>query len=776
MILNQKRFNLRSLRCLFLGILVLCAFNSANATVKFDGRSFLIDGILLMQDAQDTNGYYYIPKFPTISMKNDSVAEFLLMKYVGDDSESSGGLFHTLIEFTASDELLNSVLKKLKKKLPKAKLLGRLPFLPSNGVNGDFSGPTFEIISSIVTSPDNGEFTRSIVASGNAPMTPGSKAAVAAMLDSRGATLLWNSLTSGESSDLSVGVKAYYEAQVPAFNAIITIDMKNVYTTFINDSQKKRFFSEKNIKNRVDSVLKSGGIKIDIVDKSQAFDIDNAQMNSLVDMITGKVTDMLFKSAEGPMKAIPEGDATKKPDGAMAMGMDPMMMMMMMGGGGAGGAGVMMGMMAGNMIIDKVLANNKNTYILKNAKEVNLSKYKINLNKTSTIKMPFYTAGNLSLFYNKFKNDDHYFKIVDMNDPDFQRKEITFQVDGTFIDTFDDLFNYVSVKIKKTYGNGEDDFMKEITFNKKDIENGLNLKTISFPRMGLNNKDWQKYQYQVTWSLKGKEASIQLPANENEWLSSSDPAISLAPPLEREELSVDAERNLFIEEGFSSAQIRFASIIAGEPTLTRRLLLKSNDTEWGSKVSIFHDIDKPIVYETTWYSGAGETKIPLKVMDSDYLYVVPPHQEIPIDEFRRNNPLAPKEKATSPEINTQENTNQQEEGTEQIQEEGTDQQQEEGTEDQQGEGTEEQQGEGTEEQPVDGTEEQQEEGTEEQQEEGTEEQPIDGTEEQQEEGTEEQSEEGTEEQPEDGTEQQEEEAPPTPSKPPVRNSKPPKRD
>ena len=170
------------------------------------------------------------------------------------------------------------------------------------------------------------------------------------------------------------------------------------------------------------------------------------------------------------------------------------------------------------------------------------------------------------------------------------------------------------------------------------------------------------------------------------------------------------------------------------------MLLKSSDTEWASKVSIFHDIDKPIVYETTWYSGGGETKIPSKVMDSDYLYVIPPHQEKSIDEFRKNNPLPPKDKPTSTETNTQENTNQQEQGAEQIKEEGTEQQQEEGTDQQQDEGTEEQSKDGTEE----------------------------GTEEQPQEGSEVEPEGGTDEQPEDGTEQQEEASP----KPPVRNSKP----
>ena len=372
--------------------------------------------------------------------------------------------------------------------------------------------------------------------------------------------------------------------------------------------------------------------------------------------------------------------------------------------------------------------------------------YWFQLNKKATIKVPFYTAGNLSLFYNSNKESDQYFKIVNMDDADFQRKEVAFQVDADFVDSFDDLLNFVTVKFKKTYSNGQDDVTEQLLFNKRDLDNGVNIKSVMYPRLGLTGKDWQQYQYQIVWSLKGKDVSIRFPANESEWLTSSDPVISLTPPFERVQISVDAERDRFLNGGFASAQVRFASIVGGKPTQVKRLVLRANDPEWVSNVSIYKDVDKPLVYETSWYSGAGEKKQELKQLESDYLYVVPPQQEGTIDQFRKDNPIPPRTNEQSqPEQQQQEGTEQiQEEGTEQIQEEGTEQIQEEGTEQIQEEGTEQIQEEGTEQIQEEGTEQIQEEGTE-QQEEGTE---------QQEEGTE-QQEEGTEQQ-EEGTEQQQE--------------------
>ncbi len=316
-----------------------------------------------------------------------------------------------------------------------------------------------------------------------------------------------------------------------------------------------------------------------------------------------------------------------------------------------------------------------------------------------------------------------------MDDADFQRKEVAFQVDADFVDSFDDLLNFVTVKFKKTYSNGQDDVTEQLLFNKRDLDNGVNIKSIMYPRLGLTGKDWQQYQYQIVWSLKGKDVSLRIPANISEWLTSSDPVISLTPPFERVQISVDAERDRFLNGGFSSAQVRFASIVGGKPSQVKRLVLRANDPEWVSNVSIYKDVDKPLVYETSWYSGSGEIKQDLKLMESDYLYVVPPQQEGTIDQFRKDNPIAPRTNEQSPPEQIQEEgteqqqevIEQQEEGTEQIQEEGTEQIQEEGTEQIQEEGTEQIQEEGTEQIQEEGTEQIQEEGTE-QQEEGTEQQ------------------------------------------------------
>ena len=743
--------------------------NNSFATVKFDGRSFLIDGVLLLQDAEDNLAYYYAPKYPTLALKQDSSAEFLFMKYIGEDQESSGALFHALIEFTITDGELKVILKKLQKKIPNARIKGRLSFLPSNGSSGDYSGPTFQVVSSVLSNTGDGGLTRSVLASGNAPMTPGSKAAIAANLDSRGSSLFGASLKSGETSDISIGLKAYYEAILPSYNAVITVDMEKIYSEFLDESNEKTFFSQKDIKKTLDSIANKGGIKIDISDRSQAMDIDNAAMASLVDMISAKITDTMFGAAQGDIKPPEDGmgdDSMAGGDMGIGMGgMDPMMMMMMMGGMGGmgtganinasntddndvkkksaqtdvndkkktaqtdvndkkkatqsgvddknkaatnkpnpnptrsrsnavtsktpdnaapnkkspetvnknaapnkakpnksienqkkptsikandpanktkanlantktptksspitGGSGAMMGVMMANMMIDKALKENNSLYTLKNKKEVKLTKYQINLSKAASIKVPFYTSGNLSLFFQNNKEDERYFKSVNLDDASFQRREITFQVDNEYADAFGEILNFVTINFRKKYTNGQPEFTSSLQFSKEDIAAGTNIKYINYKRLGLTGKEWQEYEYQIIWNLKGKSLNIRVPENETEWIKSSKAVNTIAPPFKRQEIDVDAERDRFVNEGFSSANIRFATVIGGKPTHVKRLLLKASDSEWSSKVCIYHDSKQPVVYETTWYSPKGEVKQELQQMDSNYLFVVPPSQ------------------------------------------------------------------------------------------------------------------------------------------------------
>ena len=268
-----------------------------------------------------------------------------------------------------------------------------------------------------------------------------------------------------------------------------------------------------------------------------------------------------------------------------------------------------------------------NQYIMKDIKDIRTNKFYLNLSKSTTIKVPFHTAGNLGGLYSQLGADQRYFRIVNMDDPAFQRRDINFQVDGEFVDAFDDIINFVTVNFRKKYSNGQADVTSQVILNGSDLKKGINLKQISYPRLGLETADWLGYEYQLLWSFKGKSKVVRYPADESQWIKSSDPAVSLIPPLVKEYIDVDADRQEFAKDSIASVNVTFASVQGGDKKVVRSLVLRAGDQTSTSKVTVYHDAGSPIVIQPTWYSKEKGEAREASVLTSNYLFLSPPASE-----------------------------------------------------------------------------------------------------------------------------------------------------
>ena len=140
--------------------------------------------------------------------------------------------------------------------------------------------------------------TRTVVTSGYAPLTPGSKAAVASLLNQNGATLLWNSFT-GPNSDVSVSLHGYYEAAVRAYNAIVTAEMNVIYSHFSQMTAKQEGYNKKQIRQVIDDLQKKGGLKVEVFDRSAGLGIKTSDMDGILSLITKKLTEIMFDTKTG---------------------------------------------------------------------------------------------------------------------------------------------------------------------------------------------------------------------------------------------------------------------------------------------------------------------------------------------------------------------------------------------------------------------------------------------------------------------------------------------
>ncbi len=612
---------------LIIALLVINSLN-AHAQVKYDEGAVYISGVTLLQDRANDKDYYYLPTYPRLATKEDGTLEFLCIKYASDKPEGSGGLLHALIEFKMPDTTLQRLTKELQKYAPGARIAGPVPLMQPKKDDPDITVPSFEIVSAVLSNKDGQDaLTRSVITSGFAPLTPGSKAAIAALVSPQGATLLWNSFT-GPTSDVSVAVHGYYEAAVKAYNAVVTADMSVVYSHFSQIFNKQEGYNKQQVRNVVDEMIKSGGIKVDVFDRSAGLGVKTSDMDGILSVVTSKLTEIMFDTKTGwskePERVDPNlgfvDQGKQEKTGVVndiAEGMSDVM-----------GSLPILGWFAPKR--DKNLNpqyRTDNQYIMKDIKDIRTNKFYLNLSKSTTIKVPFHTAGNLGGLYSQLGADPRYFRIVNMDDPAFQRRDINFQVDGEFVDAFDDIINFVTVNFRKKYSNGQADVTSQVIINGSDLKKGVNLKQISYPRLGLETADWLGYEYQLLWSFKGKSKVVRYPADETQWIKSSDPAVSLIPPLVKEYIDVDADRQEFAKDSIASVNVTFASIQGGDKKVVRSLVLRAGDQTSTSKVTVYHDAGAPIVIQPSWYSKEkGEAK-EASVLTSNYLFLSPPAAE-----------------------------------------------------------------------------------------------------------------------------------------------------
>ena len=127
----------------------------------------------------------------------------------------------------------------------------------------------------------------------------------------------------------------------------------------------------------------------------------------------------------------------------------------------------------------------------------------------------------------------------------------------------------------------------------------------------------------MRWSLRGGP-TLSVPAKAEEWIKSSDAAVSLVPPLTKRIVEIESDRQGFTAQGVSTGVVEFAILQAGKPKLERKATLRAADASPTSRVALYVDRDSPIAYRVSWHSASGSHEEKLSLLESDYLFLLPP--------------------------------------------------------------------------------------------------------------------------------------------------------
>ncbi|MCU0459077.1 MAG: hypothetical protein MUE37_08315 [Bacteroidales bacterium] len=590
-------------------ILILASFLVASgklcAVVKYDEGRLMINGIQLLQDNTNPLEYYYLPQYPKLAKNEDGSLEFLCIKYVGANKESSGGLFHALIEYTLPDSLVSLIGRELEQQKPGAVIVGPVPLMQAFN-DGQQGVGSFQVVSAIL-SKEGGQdkFNRTVITSGHAPLAPGSKAVVASLLTPEGATLLWNSMQ-GTTSDVSVTIQAYYEAAVKAYNAVVKAEMSTVYEHFSRVYGVQQEYTKRQLRRIVDELKQNGTLSVEVFDRTSALGIKDNDLDAILQLVTDKLVEIMF-NAESGWSQEPEREVAVEPGQFKGRQNESWFSRTFLGSKDT-----------------KYYTDNQ--YVMKKREDIRTKTFYLNLSQSTTVKVPVYSSGNLGGLFGSM--DSRYFRIVDMNDPAFQIRDLHFQIDGDYVDSFQDLINFVSVNFRKKYDATHDDHTKQITISYQDVKGGNTIRSVNYPRLGISTSEWLNYEYQLGWSIKGDNRTIRIPEGQDKWIKSNEPAISLRPPFEKRVIEIDAERSQFRDAGVVTAVIDFASVLAGTARKYRSIALKAGDAVNTVTTAVYHDIGEEIVYRITWYNKDGrQFRTDLMVLESDYLYLVPPEDQ-----------------------------------------------------------------------------------------------------------------------------------------------------
>ena len=594
----------RILCTIFLCVWVHCLFG----IVRYDEGRRVIDGIVLLQDSETPTDYFYLVDAPRLAVKEDGTFELMCLKYVGTGGpETNGGLFHALIEFSLEPERVAEIERKLREDVPGARIAGPVPML-ENMRDGEEGLAGFSVVSSILADTE-GELplTKSIVNSGHCPLLPGSRAAIAAKLSQEGATLLWSSFQ-GSTSDVSVSVNGYYEAVVRGYNAIVEAEASTVYEHFSQVFNRQSGYDRTQLRQATNDLIQDQTIRVDVFDRSAGLDIKTDDMQAILDLVTNKLIELMFDAETGWAK-VPPTEATL--DQGQIRGRQE--------------RGAFAQFFAGSG--DQAYVTD-NQFVMKDIKDVRTNKVYLNLSKSTTIKVPFYSTGNIRGFYDLFGEDSPYFRVINTDDPDFNHREVLFQLDGSFSSAFSEILNFVTVSFRKAYTNGQATVTKEVVITGKDLKEGKDLQAVVYPALGLTGDQLLDYDYRLSWSFNGESGTVNRPRDPEQWLHGQLGAISLKPPFAKSLVEMDADLEGFTAKGMQAATVVFFTVLNGKPQIQKRVVFRAADAENRQRVALYHDDGEVVAYQVSWKpaDGSDGRTTPIRELTDNYVYLAPPQE------------------------------------------------------------------------------------------------------------------------------------------------------
>lgn len=565
---------------------------------------------------RSTRNYYFLPFDMRLSARPDETPEFLFTEFITEESADQGGLsgalMHFLVTWGPTPDKHGELETKLQQQVRGAKLMGAVPL----EVTADTG--SFRIVSATLS---DGQLSPSQVTSGRAPAFPGGRAAAAARLGPEGAQLMKSSFTDTSSiADLSLVFDYSYLLLNPAVRGYIEVDWSKIQTQSETlEAEYKRWQSGKQVKK-----TKFLGITI-AKSERPTYSRSYEEMRREYDFL--RETEVIKVHFD----QLRDGEATQKMQDAFFQFFLNMAAEVSNGGDEPPPPPSDDEKDAA----PNIRYGNSYTYKQSFVRNVNHRKtQRLVLSGRTAVRYPFQLVGNLMSWYDSVKHNPKCVSQVFLNDPFYDHRDINFIVDLDAQDIFEEQVNYVTINVRKDRSTGRP-FEDRLTIDQAYLEeHGVNA-SLTYARGDDVSGD--VYQYQVQWGIRGGKQWPQSPG----WQRGSWEAVSLAPPIHRRLIEVEADL-LDMEDSRvtrATVQVRYPRFGAEEevnipvsPAGGQNLVSEPIFMDNGARGYVYRVV--------MWHRDHGQLVFPWQARTSDnYIFVsIPP--ELHEDEATENPVLA----------------------------------------------------------------------------------------------------------------------------------------
>jgi hypothetical protein len=551
-----------------------------------------------------SNEYYYLPTNLRLAEKEDGTPEFIFVKYTTEENAAAGGvqgaLMHFLMEWGLNPNQEKELQQQINAKLGDLKSVNQRygevknpKVLGPVTLKSDVEGETFRIVSGTLT---NEKFTPNMVTSGKAPLLPGAKMAVAAILEKNGAQLLAATFEKARSiTDVSLNLRFQYEVLTPAVDGVITVNWTQISQLY------QEFAREYSHTDKDDDTMPvSNSMKDDIITDTEkdslfSFLIENKAVvikldqlkpdNPIAKEVTDAFLEYFLSSVAEKDFALPEEG---KPVESLNNEYQP------------------------SEDLYKYTFNSKR---METKMRMGTETYNLKLRIPVVHEMSI--TENLASWYDGVKHNKQCVTSVNLNDPFFQHREIHLILDGEAEQMFGDEVNAVSVDIRKRRSSGND-FQDAITIDKKTLANGT-LASLTYARGEDKNPD--VYEFRTSWNLKGN-----LYPEDPKWEKGDWKGINLVAPVAPRTILFEGDLTELQEMGIPRATLQLRYQKFGKEVETNIPLTVSKGQPLIEKV-IYTDKDtRGYVYRLILtHKTEGKLVLPWEAkINDDYVYATIP--------------------------------------------------------------------------------------------------------------------------------------------------------